>query len=184
MKRKKRVLYFFIGMSLSMFFSGCSNTELNSSQNRNSHKPFNPNEYYSQQLEVIKREKYKKRKLVNSSEMELLEALEKRLSFKGYRVLVQANYGSFLSHIDKDIFFQINCKRADFVIMNRFGYPEAVIEYNGEGHYQNNSSLRDDIKELACQSAELPFIRIGFHEKNSNFLEVIEKKVIPLLWGS
>lgn len=182
------------GSAVILLFSGCnsSNQTKNYSNNYNSNsprvnpapasQPFNPQEFYENQLRIIRREKFKKTKLVNKSEMELLEALEKALAGKGYRIMVQASYGAFLGHEDKDVYFQINSKRADFVIMNRYGYPEMVVEYNGEGHYRSSSSVKDDIKELSVQSANIPFIRITYNEKYNNFENAIKIKVIPNLY--
>jgi hypothetical protein len=177
-------------------FAGCnSNNQTKNYSNYNNYnsnnsrvnstptnQPFNQQEFYENQLSVVRREKFKKNKLVNKSEMELLEALEKALSSKGYRIMVQTSYGAFLGHDDKEVYFQVHSKRADFVVMNRFGYPEMVIEYNGEGHYQSNSSLKDDIKELSVQSANIPFVKITYNEKYNNFESAIKTKVIPNLY--
>ena len=162
---------FFAGVALT--FSGCSSHQTS--------KPFNQNAHYSQELKAIRREKFKKGKLLNKSEMDLLLALENALYGKGYRIIFQTSLGSFLNHSNKDMFLKINCKRADFVIVNRFGYPEVVVEYNGEGHFSSSSYLRDDIKETACSSAEVPFVSISYHEKR-DLKRAIEEKVLPRLF--
>jgi len=170
----KKIIKYGLLLGAGLFLSGCSSES-------SSTKPFNSTKHYTQELKAVRKEKYKKGKMLNHSEMKLLLALEEALRGKDYRIVLQTSLGAFLNHKEKKAFLAVNCKRADFVIMNRFAYPEAVIEYNGEGHYQNNSSLRDDIKSLSCQSADLPFIQISFHDKN-NFEEVIKEKVLPVLY--
>lgn len=168
------IVKYLIFICAVFLFSGCSNsTEANP-------KPFNSSEHYKQELKAVRREKYKKRKLLNKSEMRLLLELEGAIKEKDYRIVLQTSFGSFLQHNDKNAFLKVNCKRADFVIINKFGYPEVVIEYNGEGHYNKSSHLRDEIKELACNSAEIPFVTISYKDKH-NLNEVIQEKIIPIL---
>lgn len=172
MKFFKYILLFF-GI---LVFNGCSNNTNNIPQQNN--YPFNSDSHYKTELDVIRREKYRKIKLINNKEKEILDILDKLIDKSKYSIYLQTSYGAFLGHSDKEMFLRMNSKRADFLIVNKYGYPELVIEYSGEGHYQNNSSIRDDIKELACQSADLPFVKITFKE---NLHEAIQKKVLTIL---
>ena len=171
---------FFIAGAI-VLLTGCSHVNSTSNSLNQTPEPFNQSQFYTEQLDAVRKEKYAKRRALNKSELDLLDALEKILRPLGYKIMVQTSYGAFLQHDDKEAFMKVNCKRADFVVMNKFGYVEAVIEYNGEGHYQGFSSIRDDIKELACLSSEIPFVKITFHEKKNNFLNAIQKKILPIL---
>jgi len=170
-----RTIKYIIFIGVAFLFSGCSDSIGTQS------KPFNSTKHYTQELKAVRREKYKKGKLLNKSEMQLLWELEDALKGKSYRIILQTSLGAFLQHNDKNAFLKVNCKRADFVIMNRFGYPEAVIEYNGEGHYSKDSGLRDNIKEIACNSAEIPFITISYKDKY-DLKKAIQEKVLPVLY--
>lgn len=166
---------YFIFIGIVFLFSGCSDSISVKS------KPFNSTKHYTQELKAVRREKYKKGKLLNKSELQLLWELEDALKGLDYRIIIQTSLGAFLQHKEKDAFLKINCKRADFVIMNRFGYPEAVIEYNGEGHYSKDSGLRDNIKEIACNSADVPFVVITYKDKN-DLKTAVKSKVLPVLY--
>lgn len=63
----------------------------------------------------------------------------------------------------------IRYKIFDFVIINGSGYPLAVVEYNGEGHYQSNAQMRDAVKKEACQRAGIAFIAIEGEEKPNDY---------------
>jgi len=47
----------------------------------------------------------------------------------------QVSYGEFLSCNNRQKFFSINAKRADFVVYDTRFRVLAVVEYQGDGHY-------------------------------------------------
>ena len=69
--------------------------------------------------------------------------------------------GEFLESIDKEAYFAINSKRVDFLIVDKKGYAVIVIEYQGQGHYQDNAAKRDAVKREACRKAGVIFFRIS-----------------------
>lgn len=111
-------------------------------------------------LDVVILSKYKRKALMNKSEYQLFLRLEKLLS-KGYqefRLFTQVSMGEFLESIDKEAHFAINSKRVDFLIVDKNGYAVIVIEYQGQGHYQDNAAKRDAVKREACRKAGVIFL--------------------------
>lgn len=177
----KQVLFLIF---IAFLFSGCggmlNQSSYNNYTNDTQSKPFDRSEFYNTQHTNVRKNKYGKKKLMNSDEMKLYWALINSIKDLKLMVLPQVNIGSFLKHDDVNEHRLINCKRVDFCIVDRHSNPIAVVEYNGEGHYQSHSSIRDDIKRMACNSANVKFIEISFHDKN-NFNKAVEEKVLPLI---
>ena len=98
-------------------------------------------------LDVVILSKYKRKALMNKSEYQLFLRLEKLLS-KGYqefRLFTQVSMGEFLESVD-------------FLIVDKNGYAVIVIEYQGQGHYQDNAAKRDAVKREACRKAGVIFL--------------------------
>lgn len=114
------------------------------------------------QLVTVRSSEFYKRPLMNKSEYGVFCRLEKRLSasHRGYRVFSQVSLGEILGSDDKQAYFAINSKRADFVIINWSGQPIAVVEYHGSGHFKDDAIVRDAVKREACSSAGIAFIEL------------------------
>jgi hypothetical protein len=86
----------------------------------------------------------------------------------GHRLFAQVSYGAFLEataradleETRKAANHALIRKRADFLIIDRYGNPTAVLEYQGDGHYQGNAHDRDHAKRIACHAAGIPFIQV------------------------
>lgn len=85
-----------------------------------------------------------------------------------YRLLAEVAMGSFVgtsggigSQKAQDrAFASFNSKRVDFLVIDAFGEPRLVIEYQGSGHYQNDAVERDAVKRLALKQAGIPLLEI------------------------
>ena len=85
-----------------------------------------------------------------------------------YRLLAEVSMGSFLGTSRKRgsqamqdrAFASINSKRVDFLVIDAFGEPRLVIEYQGSGHYQDDAEDRDAVKRLALERAGVPLLEI------------------------
>lgn len=66
----------------------------------------------------------------------------------------------------------MNSKRVDILVTDPFGFPCAVIEYQGGGHYQNNAIGRDAVKKEACRKAGIGYLEIepGYDDDDINRL--------------
>lgn len=131
------------------------------------------------------------KRLINKSEEQLLAhitaLLERSERAKGYQILAQVNYGEILSTQPSDSslpeqesFWLINCRRADFCLLDENHHPLAVIEYQGEGHYQGEWRHGDQIKRYAIESAGLLFCEITYNDRK-NFTRALQRELAPLL---
>ena len=64
------------------------------------------------------------------------------------------------SEADKEAYRWINSKRADFLIVDDMGWPLAVIEYQGKGHYRGNAAERDAVKRTVLAKAGIQYIEV------------------------
>lgn len=114
------------------------------------------------QLTTVRSNDFCKRPLMNKGEYGVFCRLEALMSknHSDYRVFAQVSMGEILGSDNKEAYLSINSKRADFVIINRSGYPVAVVEYQGESHYQEDARTRDAVKREACKSAGISFIEL------------------------
>ncbi|QDD92659.1 Hypothetical protein HVIM_04493 (plasmid) [Roseomonas mucosa] len=83
-----------------------------------------------------------------------------------WRVWPQVSLGEVLrteghSDADREAFRWINSKRADFLVVDGEGWPVAVIEYQGSGHYQGNASERDAVKRTVLPRAGIHYIEVA-----------------------
>lgn len=114
------------------------------------------------QLYFVTNSTFQKRTIMNKSEYALFCKLERMLSkhHRTYRVFPQVSLGEIIGSKDENAFRSINSKRVDFAIINAWGEPCAVVEYQGSGHYQGNAALRDAVKREACNKANVRFFEI------------------------
>lgn len=114
------------------------------------------------QLTTVRRSEFRKRPLMNKGEYGVFCRLETLISknHPDYRIFAQVSMGEILGSDSDEAYLSINSKRADFVIINRSGFPVAVVEYQGSGHYKDDARIRDAVKREACSSAGIAFIEI------------------------
>lgn len=122
------------------------------------------------QLEFVSRVEFQTQPLLNKSEYQVLLIVEKaaREADAGFRVMAQTSLGeilttnaSFWGQEAADLAYRsINSKRADFVVIDRFGIAALAVEYQGGGHYQGTALLRDAVKREAFRKAGVAFLEI------------------------
>ena len=83
----------------------------------------------------------------------------------GWRVWPQVSLGEVLqtegrAKADKEAYRWINSKRADFLVVDRGGWPLAVIEYQGRGHNRGNAAERDAVKRTVLPRAGIRYIEV------------------------
>lgn len=123
-------------------------------------------EKISDHLDLAMKHHYKRKPLMNYSEFQLFKALNQLLTHSNYqefRLFSQVSMGEFIEAEERSAHFAINNKRVDFLIIDKKGYPVIVIEYQGEGHYQENAAKRDAVKREACRKAGVLFIELFPH---------------------
>lgn len=122
------------------------------------------------QLEYIAKVGFKTQKLLNKEEYPLLRLLENAAKGvnKGLRVMAQTSLGEVLTTTNEgstkqDRFYafrSINSKRLDFAIFDRTGTLILAVEYQGSGHYQAKSFIRDAVKREAVRKAGVQYLEI------------------------
>lgn len=129
------------------------------------------------QLVIVQNSEFHKRPLMNKSEFSLYCRLEALLSMSHptFRVFAQVSLGEILGSNSKPAYWTINSKRADFVIIDRTGYPIAVVEYHGAGHFQGDAIIRDAVKREACNSAGIAFIELPARYSASDIIAIGEQ---------
>ena len=107
---------------------------------------------------------FQKKRLLNLEEYRLFQQLESLIDRNtlGFRLFAQVSLGEILQSSDRAAFSTINSKRCDFLIIDRQGNALVVIEYHGRGHFQGNSSHRDEVKRLALRKASIPTVEVLF----------------------
>jgi hypothetical protein len=107
---------------------------------------------------------FQKKRLLNVEEYRLFQQLEGLIdrNTQGFRLFAQVSLGEILQSSDRAAFSTINSKRCDFLIIDRHGNALVVIEYHGRGHFQGDSSHRDEVKRLALRKASIPTVEILF----------------------
>lgn len=132
-------------------------------------------------LQVVANAGYSKRKLMNKEEYKLylllFNLLEEQYKGRNLRLFCQVSMGEFIRTEDSTAFGLINSKRVDFLIINAFGDPIIVIEYQGKGHFQKNAIERDAIKKEACRKADIYYLEFTY---NYTKLE-IEQRISHIL---
>ena len=129
---------------------------------------------HEKQLKYIEEAVFSKKYVMNISEGHLYEFLTHMIHKYKYplRVFPQVSLGEILKTGSNAAFFSVNSKRVDFVIAGIDNEPFAVIEYQGAGHYQNNSRKRDLIKRISCEKAGIKYFKCqpNIQGMNSNQL--------------
>ena len=119
-----------------------------------------------QQMEAVACAEFEITPLLNREEARLLPLLEScvRQVKSGHRVMAQTSLGEIIrpkhSGLTQDqqraAYVSINSKRLDFAIFDRFGRLTIAIEYQGSGHYQAKSFMRDAVKREVLRKAGVP----------------------------
>lgn len=124
----------------------------------------------AQQLHAIARVEFECTPLLNRAESRLLPLLESttRDLRAGHRVMAQTSLGELIRPKDSSAtaddrtaaFASINSKRIDFAIIDRAGRLAVAVEYQGSGHHQGNTFMRDAVKREAIRRAGIPLIEV------------------------
>lgn len=124
------------------------------------------------QLKFIKSVNLKSKKPINTEAFRtVFEVAEQVVNEQSanYRIFAEVSMGSFLGtmsgrysqNAQDRAFRSFNSKRVDFLIVDAYGKPKLVIEYQGSGHYQGNAVERDAVKKLALTKAGVPLLEIA-----------------------
>jgi hypothetical protein len=121
---------------------------------------------------------FSKKGLFNKSELRIFHLLEDEIKSAALplRVMGQTSLRGFLE-TDSQSYFALGERRADFVVADAEGNVALVVEYNGEGHFQNEPERRDAIKSIAFGKAGIPFLTIEAGESDALIRERLRHKL-------
>lgn len=131
------------------------------------------------QLEIVNQSGYRAVSLLNNEEKVCFYAINDALDHDTHFLFIQVSMGEVIKPYKKFGGYVTNNKRFDFLVTDRQFNPALVVEYNGTGHFQNNWKERDQVKEIACEKAGLPFFVITYNEDKS----ILVSKIRSLLYG-
>ena len=160
---KTTIKFLFIVVSL-LLLTSCFDNTATTKTNRQPLK-----QHYETEVAITRKQKYKIQTLLNQSEKSLYWKLVRICRNSNYMIFPQVSLGEILK-ADYIGYKAIMCKRLDFCITDKEFNPIMAIEYNGPGHYNNTSKLRDNIKKQAVEATGIDFIVID----NNNKLEKLE----------
>lgn len=114
------------------------------------------------QLRAVMTGTFTAKTVLSRTEANVMAAAEAAIAEAGlrWRVLAQVALGEVLSSPEEAAFRAINAKRVDLLIMSERRLPLAVIEYQGEGHWQGEAPARDAVKKEALRRAGIGYIEI------------------------
>jgi hypothetical protein len=137
---------------------------------------------YENQLRSVTSASFTKKHLMNKEEVQVFYEIENILQYvkdktqKKYRVMAQVAMGEIMASKDKEAFFAINSKRADFIIINSCGNPIVAVEYQGGGHYQGNAPIREAIKKEALRKAGIDCIEVK--DLNPEHIRILKEQIL------
>ena len=122
----------------------------------------------AQQLTAVMAASFYKQRVLSRSEYRVFKIIEDEMAAldKSYRVLAQTCLGEILKSSDRNAFHSINSKRADVLVIDGGGWPVLIVEYQGDGHYQNAAAARDAVKKEALRKAGVRYLE--FHPADSD----------------
>ena len=99
--------------------------------------------------------------IMNKSEYRLFLALEQLVKdMPGHRLFAQIALGEVLGASNGDGYRAVSAKRLDFAIVDRSGRLARAIEYQGAGHYDSKTWMRDAVKREALRKAGVALIEV------------------------
>jgi len=124
----------------------------------------------SNQLEYVAKVGFTTQRLLNKEEYPLMQLLETatRTVDKSARVMAQTSLGEIIKTTNVGstkqerfyAFKSINSKRLDFAVFSRTGHLVLAVEYQGSGHYNAKSFIRDAVKREVVRKAGVQYLEI------------------------
>lgn len=139
------------------------------------------------QMDYVQRASFKPIRLLNKEEYRLLPLLETICAElgQGHRVMAQTSLGEVIAADAPNKDFQrkahasINSKRLDLAIFDRGGILKAAVEYQGGGHHQGSSFMRDAVKREALRKAGVPMIEITKGDDEAHIRTLVLRHLAP-----
>lgn len=115
------------------------------------------------------------RRIMSLAEYRMFRAVESELAVidRGCRVFAQTALGAVLQSPDEPAFRAINAKRVDALVVGPQGLPLIAVEYQGNGHYQNDAAARDAVKREALRKAGVEYLEVFPHTGETDIRRLV-----------
>lgn len=143
------------------------------------------------QLEYISKVDFKTQRLLNKEEYPLLRLLENAANSvdEGLRVMAQTSLGEIITTTNvgstkQDRYYafrSINSKRLDFTVFDKTGILVLAVEYQGSGHYQAKSFIRDAVKREVVRKAGVHYLEIPVGYNPTDMKEQVRSALFKAL---
>jgi len=116
----------------------------------------------AEQLRIVERATFERRRLLNSSEARLLRVLEEACAAEApdWRVMAQVSLGEILASPDAEAYRAINSKRVDLLLVGADGHARHAVEFQGSGHHIGPAATRDAVKKEALRRAGIGYVEV------------------------
>ena len=115
----------------------------------------------ARQMAAVAASDFSLRPILNKSEHRLCLALDRIVrDMPGHRLFAQVALGEVIGASTDDGYRAVSAKRLDFVIVDRSGRLARAIEYQGRGHYDSRTYMRDAVKREALRKAGIALIEV------------------------
>lgn len=137
------------------------------------------------QIEAVSEVNFERVRIMNKSEYRLFEVVETLVAQEGdgHRTLAQVSLGEIIKPKSDNrkkwalANASVNSKRVDIAIIDKYGLVSVVIEYQGGGHHQQKSFIRDAVKREALRRAGISMLEI----KKGDTAGMLKESLIPLI---
>jgi len=133
----------------------------------------------SKQLDAVMAAPFEKQRVLSPAEYRVFRIIENELSTaqRGYRIFGQTSLGEILRSPCPNAFSSINSKRADILVIDPYGWPVLVVEYQGSGHYQGTAAARDAIKKEALRKAGVRYLEVGESDSDNQIRSRVREQL-------
>ncbi|MFV0386482.1 DUF2726 domain-containing protein [Paracoccus sp. (in: a-proteobacteria)] len=140
--------------------------------------------------EIAEKSNFSCHPVLHEKEADLFRKIEQRVTAgwnlkRQVRILAQVNMGEFVHAVRERDFSDkfhklgqgaINSKRVDFLLTCYHFHPRVAIEFQGREHQQDEATaLRDEVKRIAFQKANIPLVEITPDETEDDYMPRIHR---------
>lgn len=126
-------------------------------------------------LQQVTDSRFSARRLINSNEEQIFDALESivRELDLDWRVMAQVNLADIVESTDPEALAAIGDQRVALLIVSAAQMPLAAVEYQGMGMIRDESTLRAAIRREALRRADVDYIEV----RSSDTPDILREQV-------
>lgn len=139
------------------------------------------------QIQFVSQINLKPKNPMTKESLRVIYAIEALINYyyTGWRVAFEVSMGSFIKTVGKtggeeqDLAYgSYGSKRVDFLLIDNFGNPRLVVEYNGTGHdLSPDAPDRMRVKQIALERAGIPLLEISSGATKADIMHMIRQRL-------